>query len=131
MFLRFVTGRAVAGMRAREGIFQAAGDLVHDPLADPYAAAQAQELRVWFSAHLVRPERFSRGRADGYGEALTRGLSWFKPEAKAHIERAFALKAVLDGAGYPIALLKARRVGFVVYEDAVQVVAEPFADTPR
>jgi hypothetical protein len=58
------------------------------------------------------------------------GISWFRPEATQHVEKAFELCGVLQELGYPITVLKTTRPGFIVYEDAYQIVAEPFADTP-
>jgi hypothetical protein len=39
--------------------------------------------------------------------------------------------AILQNHGIPVRMLKADRIGYVVYEDEYQVVAEPFADTQR
>jgi hypothetical protein len=36
---------------------------------------------------------------------------------------------ILDNHGVPARTLKATQVGYVVYEDEYQIVAEPFADT--
>ena len=38
------------------------------------------------------------------------------------------LVAILETHGVAVRMLKAQRVGYVVYEDEYQVVAEPFAD---
>ena len=56
-------------------------------------------------------------------------MSWFKASAKEHISKAFELKSVLEENGYAIEVLKESRLGYVVYEDDYQVVAEPFSDT--
>jgi hypothetical protein len=39
---------------------------------------------------------------------------------------AYALRAAN---GYSVALIREERVGYIVYQDDVQVIAEPFADT--
>jgi hypothetical protein len=36
---------------------------------------------------------------------------------------------LLQENGYPIEIIRAERVGYIVYEDEQQVVAEPFSDT--
>ena len=56
-------------------------------------------------------------------------MSWFKPTAREHIAKAFELKSILDDNGYFIEVLKEDRIGFVVYEDEHQIVAEPFSET--
>ncbi len=39
------------------------------------------------------------------------------------------LKETLESYGHPVTVIRETRVGYVVYEDDLQVVAEPFADT--
>ena len=129
MYLRFVYPRSVDGIRSREGFFQAAAALANDPMTDPGVSARVDEIRIWFATHLDKPGRFSRTKPKGYGYEETRGLSWFKPSARDHIAKAFELKAILDEFGYPSEVLKEERVGYIVYEDDHQIVAEPFADT--
>lgn len=131
MYLRFVYPRTVEGMCSREGFLQAAAELANDPLTDPRVSARIDEIRVWFAGHLERPDRFSRKDPRRRGAAETRGLSWFKPSAKDHISKAFALKAILEEFGYPIEVLKENRIGYVVYEDDHQAVAEPFSETRK
>ncbi len=129
MYLRFVYAKPVDGMTSREGFFQAAGELAADPLADPLVVAKVDELRHWFANHLDLPKRFSSSRSKGYYRRKTKGLSWFKPSATEHIAKAFELKSLLDESGFTIEVIKEDRVGYVVFEDEYQVVAEPFADT--
>lgn len=129
MYLRFVYAKQVEEMRSREGFFQAAGELANNPLTDPLVVTRVDELRHWFADHLVRPERFSRRRSKGYYRKETKGLSWFKPSATDHIAKAFELKSILDEHGFAIEVIKEERIGYIVFEDEYQVVAEPFAET--
>jgi hypothetical protein len=131
MFLRFVYSKPVEGMKAREGFFQAAGELADNPLADASVVARVDTMREWFADHLELPERFSRSRSKGYYRRETKGLSWFKPSATEHISKAYELKNILEEFGYAIEVLKEDRIGYVVYEDKYQVVAEPFAETAK
>jgi len=39
------------------------------------------------------------------------------------------MKVILEKYGHPVTMLTETRVGYVVYEDEFQVVAEPFSDT--
>lgn len=57
-----------------------------------------------------------------------RALSWFKDTAIDHIAQIRDLVAILENHGVHVQTLKVKRVGYVVYEDEYQIVAEPFAD---
>lgn len=48
-----------------------------------------------------------------------------------HVARMHAVAAILERYGRPVSMLSRVRVGYVVFEDDVQVVAEPFADAAR
>ena len=39
------------------------------------------------------------------------------------------LKRILEANGHPVTVIREDRIGFVIFEDDLQVVAEPFADT--
>lgn len=55
-------------------------------------------------------------------------LSWFKDTAVEHLVQIRELIAILENHGVHVRTLKARRTGYIVYEDEHQIVAEPFAD---
>lgn len=129
MYLRFVCAKLVEGMTAREGFFQAAAELANNPLTDQLVVERVDALRHWFADHLDLPDRFSKSRSKGYYRKETKGLSWFKPSATEHIAKAFELKSILDEYGFAIDVIKEDRIGYVVFEDEYQVVAEPFSDT--
>lgn len=95
----------------------------------PETAKQLEDLLDWFRKNLSIPTSFTRTKSKGYYRRDTFGISWFKPTSKQHIEQSFELIALLELNGYPIEILKTKRVGYVVYEDDVQIVAEPFSDT--
>ncbi len=129
MYLRFVYSTTVNGMKARQGIFQAAAELFDHPTTTLAVRTRLEELRLWFDANLDRPDRFSKTKSRTYHGQHTKGLSWFKPFATDHISKAFELKAILEENEYTIELIKERRLGYVVYEDAYQIVAEPFFES--
>jgi hypothetical protein len=56
-------------------------------------------------------------------------LSWFKDTAVAHIAKMHRLARILEAHGLPVEELRTERPGYVVYEDAFQVAAEPFRET--
>ncbi|MEL7025643.1 MAG: hypothetical protein AAGO57_00235 [Pseudomonadota bacterium] len=129
MYLRFITPNPVDGMHSRQGFFDAAWDMVEDASADQFTVSQVKRVLQWYADNLNIPDRFSRTKSAGWYRRDTRGLSWFKPTATDHIRHGFELKSLLDQNGYPIEIIKADRIGYVIYQDEYQVVAEPFADT--
>ena len=129
MYLRFVRPTQVKGLRARAGIFDAAHALRKNRQLDHESAARLEALLEWFRTNLPVPPKFHRSNRNKYHAEHTAGLSWFKPDATKVLAKVFDLKALLEEHGYPVEILRSDRTGYVVYEDAVQIVAEPFADT--
>jgi len=131
MYLRFVYSKQVQGMSSREGLFQAAAELVRDPTEAQSTIAQVNLLTDWFSQYLEQPTRFSGSKSKGYYRKPSKGLSRFKPSATEHIARAYELTSILNDHGYLIEVIKEQRVGYILYEDEYQIVAEPFTETVR
>ena len=52
-------------------------------------------------------------------------ISCFKDNAKDHLAHIRDLVAILQNHGIVVRMLKTDRVGYVVYEDEYQIVAEP------
>jgi len=118
-------------MAAREGFFTAAYELRRRPDLDRHIAARLEVLLAWFRENLDKPDKFTRSTAKGSGRTdETKSLSWFKPTTTAALARSRDLIALLGDEGFPIETLRSDRIGYVLYEDASQIVAEPFADTP-
>lgn len=82
-------------------------------------------MRDWFNENLEKPTRFRRSR-NARGEDL--GVCWFKATATSHIAKMHEMRCVVEQCGVGVRVVKARRPGYIVYEDEYQVVAEPFAD---
>jgi hypothetical protein len=40
-----------------------------------------------------------------------------------------SLKATLEDLGHSVTVIQESRIGYIVYEDEIQVIAEPFVDT--
>ena len=128
MYVRFVVpslGRQRWGLI---GIIQGAFDLKDAGTLTYYEEACVDQVYAWFNDHLPIPRRFSRSRRRGAGP---NAICWFKPSAAGCIERARELAALLEDRGVATAMLRTRKPGYVVYEDAYQLVAEPFHDTCR
>ena len=124
MFLRFATPGPLhqAAWRPR-GLFQLGYQVLREaPLADEELARLKQALG-WFERRLARPARLARSRKPG---AERKALSWFKPTAGEHIAQARELAELLRLAEVEIVMSTTRTPGYIVYEDAHQVAAEPF-----
>lgn len=130
-YLRFVRPNRISHLDAREGFFCAAYALRDSTDLDPYSADYLEDLLDWFREHLPIPDRFHRSRSNRDEDRDTAGLSWFKPGATEAIERSYELISLLEQNGYVIETIRSERIGYIVYEDDQQVIAEPFADTPR
>jgi hypothetical protein len=78
---------------------------------------------------LETPTRFNRAKSKGFYRRKTRGIAWFKDTASDHLARMHQIKGVLERYGHSVMMLSETRVGYVIYDDAYQVVAEPFSDT--
>ena len=131
MFIRFVRPNRVAGCSAREGFFRAAYELRDSHQLDQYSRQRLENALAWFRSNLIVPKTFNRTNSKArLDREFTAGLSWFKHDARRVIAKAFDLVALLEEHGYMIEILRTERVGFIVYEDKNQVVAEPFSDTP-
>jgi hypothetical protein len=128
-FIRFVLERQHPDSGVKAGLFAAAYG-VRD--ATDTVAAQRERLAehlAWFERHLPVPPRFNRSTSKGYARRRTRGISWFRDSATEHLARMHALETILEAHGHAVLVVSETRVGYVVYEDTVQVVAEPFSET--
>ena len=63
----------------------------------------------------------------GYDSAVC----WFKPAAREHLARAWELVAILERNDVLVWAIKSPRVGYVYYEDDVQVFARPYDEVRR
>ncbi len=68
---------------------------------------------------------------DEISESLGRRVGRFPASAARHIARAHEMVALLAEHHVPSRMVRARRPGYVVYEDRFQVVAEPFRSELR
>ncbi|PQA86816.1 hypothetical protein CW354_15140 [Marinicaulis flavus] len=86
---------------------------------------ELNELLSWFDDYLDAPTRFARSKNK---HAHEKALSWFKPEADEHIDRARVLLALLGRHGVMSEMLTTAKPGMIIYEDDWQVAAIPFKD---
>lgn len=126
--IRFVTDNRHPPYGHRSGLFQVAYKIWREhKLAEP-ERGELRALRDWFNDHLEEPERFSASRKP---HAKGTAISWMRVSAHEHVSRIRRVAALVESTGAAVHELRSKRPGYVLYEDDHQVVALPFADTPR
>ena len=85
---------------------------------------ELRRLVTWMETQVPIPARFARKRNVSHKE--THGISWMKADATEAIRHLHFIADIVRRHGYPIDILQTERPGYVVHEDAWQVVAEPF-----
>ncbi len=128
MYLRFVVADIDEDSERALGVFHAVRYLRDAGKLYAYEQDQHDMVRWWFNENLGKPTRFTASKPPFYRKK-NKAICWFKHTASEHLARVRELAAILDNHGVPVRTLKAQRVGYVVYEDEYQIVAEPFADT--
>lgn len=128
-FLRFVVPEIDADSGAGTGLFRIAYALRDSVDVSEQHRELLNEQLDWFAKHLPTPKRFNRTSSKGYYRRAARGIAWFRDTASEHLSRMHQMKSVAEQHGYSVHMIREDRVGYVVYEDDVQVIAEPFADT--
>ena len=88
------------------------------------AETDIRAITSWFKENLPIPTKFSKKKNSGHKN--TNGLSWFKPEENLAVKKMWELKSILEDHGYYIDVVKVKNPGKIVYEDKLQVVAEPY-----
>ena len=101
------------------GLFQIAYGLV-DGHVDDYLHSELAECLDWFHRNLPAPDRLYRPGRNRYA------VSWFRSTARPWLRMARRLVIAVEEAGIPIQTLRTATPGYVVYQDAHQVVAVPF-----
>lgn len=126
-FLRFVVSELDPDSGRRQGVLQAAFALRDRGELSPEELATLSAVERWLDAKLPKPARFSRKRNNSHRTPTA--LSWFKDNAREHIAKVRVVSALLEARGVVVSTIATDRPGYVVYEDELQVVAEPFADS--
>ena len=124
-YLRFVVAERVRNTGSRQGVFHAARDLHEAGRLLPHEEEQVTRIRDWFNERLDKPTRFARSQNPNH----TRGLSWFKDTAGEHLQYIRELITILEAHDVHVDMISTERPGYIVYEDDVQIVAEPFTET--
>ena len=124
MFIRFVSGEIGEDSHVSAGLFCAAFKLLDDIVLSDHEYAAVADLMDWFRMNLRGPFEYrlrSRWRAP-------RSICWFRCTAQEHLARARELATILEDRDVFIWTIRCHRTGYILYEDEVQVLAQPFAD---
>jgi|SRR5438445_1613666 len=127
MYLRFVVAEVHPNSGRELGVFHAVGRLRDEGQLELHEEEQHDRILKWFDDHLEEPTRFTASKPPFYRKK-SKAISWLKDTAHEHLAHIRLLVAILQNHGVPVRMLKTDRVGYVVYEDAYQIIAEPFAD---
>src|ERR1044071_4001166 len=120
-FIRFVVMRRHADSGVEDGTFGLAYDLRDSPDVEPADREWLNQTLAWFEKNLETPTRFNRTTSKGFYRRKTRGIAWFKDSATEHLTRMHQIKEVLERYGHRVAMISESRVGYVVYDDELQV----------
>jgi hypothetical protein len=126
MYLRFVITHLHRESGRELGVFHAVRDLRDRGRLSRDEETRHDSIRKWFNENLEKPTRFTAAKPPYYRKQA-RAISWFKDSAREHISRVRELVTILEHHGISVRMLKTDRVGYIVYEDENQIVAEPFA----
>ncbi len=128
MYVRFVTANIDPASERESGVFREAYAMLDSEALPEWEEAVLRDAIRWFRENLTVPDRFTASKPPHYRKQQ-RAISWFKETATEHIAKMREIVAVLEGHGRAVEMISSTRVGYVVYEDECQVVAEPFADS--
>ena len=115
MFIRFVVGGGGDDHRQLTGVIHEAEWLRRGGRLTPDEEWAAMEAFRWLDRHLPCPPFSTSGWS-------RQAVCWFKDGAGEAIGRIWDLVRLLESAGVPVRMLRTRRPGKVLYEDAFQVV---------
>lgn len=128
MYLRFVVADIHEDSGQELGVFHAVRNLLDDGELLVHEEEQHDAIIQWFNEHLEKPTRFTASKPPFY-RRQSKAISWFKDTAHEHLARVRELVVILEHHGVSVRMLKTNRVGYIVYEDEFQIVAEPFTDS--
>lgn len=124
MFIRFVSGEIDENSHVSAGLFCAAFKLLDEMVLSDHEYAAVAELMGWFRLNLNGSFEYrlrSRWRAP-------RSICWFRCTAGEHLARAWELATILEDREVFIRTIRCHKTGYILYEDEIQVLAQPFAD---
>ena len=120
--IRFVAPQIDSDSRVHEGVFMAAYRLRDDGDMPAYQRQELRSQMEWFNQNLPHPEPLADPRN-------APAISWFKSDSKECITQIWALVHILEENGIVINKITTEDPGYVIYEDAHQIVAWPSGAT--
>jgi hypothetical protein len=126
-YLRFIVPEIHENSAKELGVFHAVLRLREEGKLHQHEEELHDVTRQWFNENLEKSTRFTASKPLFYRNP-NKAISWFKDSATDHLAHIRDLVAILQNHGISVRMLKTDRVGYVVYEDEYQIVAEPFAD---
>ena len=123
MYVRFVPEIDDPDSEYVWSFFGAIGHLLETGELATYERTRLGELDKWFTAHLKEPTRLARSRRY---HADKKAICWFKSTATECISRLREIATILRQHDIPVRMLKSSKPGYIVYEDDLQIAAEPF-----
>jgi hypothetical protein len=111
------------------GVVAMAYELSGSPEVNHELQAELRRLLTWIEDNVDVPNRFNRTKSKGWYRRETRGISWLRASAEEHVHVFRTLADVVTRCGHEVSEIREARVGYLTYEDEVQVVAEPFRDS--
>ena len=127
-YLRFVVADIHRYSGRELGVFHAVLKLREDGKLHAHEEELHDSTRRWFNKNLEKPTRFTASKPPHYRKP-NKAISWFKDTATEHISHIRDLVRILENHGIAVQMLKTNKVGYVVYEDEFQIVAEAFGDS--
>jgi hypothetical protein len=127
-YLRFVVADIHENSGKELGVFHAVLGLREQGKLYEHEEELHDLTRQWFNENLEKPTRFTASKPPHYRKP-NKAISWFKDSATEHISHIRDLVGILENHGIVVHMLTTDRVGYVVYEDEFQIVAEPFGDS--
>lgn len=123
MYIRFEARCFDEDNHPIDGIFWVAQYMYHHDGISPDEEDRVWQILDWYHKELPIPKRFARSFKKS---AEKKALSWFKDTATEHLEKMYELREILHRHGAITDVLVSSRPGYVIYEDEIQVLAEPF-----
>lgn len=127
MYLRFVVAEMDGDSGRKLGVFNAIWILREKGKLHAHEEELHDAICQWFNDNLKIPTRFTASKPPFYRKK-NKAISWFKDTAHECLARIREIVAILEHHEVSVEMLKVNRVGYVVYEDEFQIVAEPFTD---
>lgn len=127
-YLRFVIGDIHQTSGKELGVFHAVLRLREEGKLYEHEEQLHDLTRQWFNGNLEEPTRFTASKPPHYRKP-NKAISWFKDTATEHLSHIRDLVGILENHGVAVQMLKTDKIGYVVYEDNFQIVAEPFSET--